>query len=104
MLLELLEKPVLAMEREARFNLKSFLNKCGNHRGPPISVRCVEVNKGDDEHPKIRSRLVAREIRMAGEDEIFAPTPPLESLRMFVCLTRSLTFPTSRGHCPTRSF
>ena len=49
---------------------------------PPISVRWVEVNKGDDENPKYRSRLVAREIRMAGEDAIFAPTPPLESLRM----------------------
>ena len=49
---------------------------------PPISVRWVEVNKGDDEHPNYRSRLVAREIRMAGSDSIFAPTPPLESLRM----------------------
>ena len=35
---------------------------------PPISVRWVEVNKGDDEHPNYRSRLVAREICMAGED------------------------------------
>ena len=49
---------------------------------PPISVRWVEFNKGDDEHPTIRSRLVARDIRMAGEDAIFAPTPPFESLRM----------------------
>ena len=49
---------------------------------PPISVRWVEVNKGDDLCPKIRSRLVAREIRLKGEEAIFAPTPPLESLRM----------------------
>ena len=49
---------------------------------PPISVRWVEVNKGDDQCPKIRSRLVAREIRLKGEEAIFAPTPPLESLRM----------------------
>ena len=49
---------------------------------PPISVRWVEVNKGDDDNPNYRSRLVAREIRMAGEDSIFAPTPPLEWLRM----------------------
>ena len=49
---------------------------------PPITVRCVEVNEGDDLHPRIRSRLVAREIRMHGQDTIFAPTPPLESLRM----------------------
>ena len=49
---------------------------------PPITVRWVEVNKGDDANPKFRSRLVAREIRMKDEEAIFAPTPPLESLRM----------------------
>ena len=49
---------------------------------PPITVRWVEVNKGDDANPTIRSRLVAREIRMKGADAIFSPTPPLESLRM----------------------
>ena len=31
---------------------------------PPITVRWVETNKGDDQCPKIRSRLVAREIRL----------------------------------------
>ena len=50
----------------------------------PISVRWVETNKGDDQTPNIRSRLVAREIRTAGQDSIFAPTPPLESLRMIL--------------------
>ena len=49
---------------------------------PPISVRWVEVNKGNDLCPKIRSRPVAREIRLKGQEAIFAPTPPLESLRM----------------------
>ena len=48
---------------------------------PPITVRWVDVNKGDDEHPDIRSRLVARQIRGANEDPMFAPTPPLEALR-----------------------
>ena len=48
----------------------------------PISVRWVETNKGDDENPNIRSRLVAREIRGPGQEACFAPTPPLESLRM----------------------
>ena len=48
----------------------------------PISVRWVEVNKGDSENPKIRSRLVAREIRGPGQEACFAPTPPFESLRM----------------------
>jgi hypothetical protein len=52
----------------------------------PISVRWIDTNKGDDEHPNYRSRLVAREIRRRGEDPIFAPTPPLESLRTVLSL------------------
>ena len=30
---------------------------------PPITVRWVDVNKGDNLNPDIRSRLVARQIR-----------------------------------------
>jgi hypothetical protein len=52
----------------------------------PISVRWVDVNKGDDLQPNYRSRLVAREIRRFGEEPIFAPTPPLESLRTILSL------------------
>ena len=48
---------------------------------PAVSVRWVHVNKGDDNMPNMRSRLVARQIRHAGEEAIFAPTPPLEGLR-----------------------
>ena len=53
---------------------------------PPITVRWVDVNKGDNEQPNIRSRLVARQIRQAGEEAIFAPTPPLEALRSVISL------------------
>ncbi len=52
----------------------------------PISVRWIDTNKGDDEQPNYRSRLVAREVRRRGEDPIFAPTPPLESLRTILSL------------------
>jgi len=52
----------------------------------PITVRWIDTNKGDDEALNYRSRLVAREIRRAGEDPIFAPTPPLESLRTIISL------------------
>ena len=62
----------IASEQEARRNTGR----------PPISVRWVDVNKGDDITPNYRSRLVARDIRKAGEDPIFAPTPPLEAVRM----------------------
>ena len=53
---------------------------------PPITVKWIDVNKGDDEHPNYRSRLVAREIRLPGEDPLFAPTPPLEALRTVLSL------------------
>ncbi len=52
----------------------------------PISVKWVDVNKGDDDDPQYRSRLVAREIRRPWEDTIFAPTPPLESFRSILSL------------------
>ena len=55
----------------------------------PITVRWVDVNKGDDECPEYRSRLVAREIRRKGEAPIFAPTPPLEGLRLIISLAAS---------------
>ena len=53
---------------------------------PPISVRWVHTNKGDDVHPNMRARLVAREMRNAGDEAIFAPTPPLETLRTVLSL------------------
>ena len=52
----------------------------------PITVKWVDTNKGDDVEPNYRSRLVAREIRRYGEDSIFSPTPPLESLRTILSL------------------
>jgi hypothetical protein len=50
---------------------------------PPISVRWVDVNKGDDQNPKYRSRLVARQLKVLDKsgESFFAPTPPLEALR-----------------------
>ena len=53
---------------------------------PPITVRRVDVNKGDNVNPNVRSRLVARQIRQAGEDAIFALTPPLEALRSILSI------------------
>ena len=52
----------------------------------PISVRWIDTNTGDDDSPNYRSRLVAREIRRKDENPMFAPTPPLESLRTVVSL------------------
>ena len=52
----------------------------------PITVKWVDVNEGDDGSPNYRSRLVAREIRLPGQEGIFAPTPPLEALRTVLSL------------------
>ena len=50
---------------------------------PPISVRWVDVNKGDDVNENYRSRLVARELKALDRSGAcyFAPAPPLEALR-----------------------
>ena len=42
---------------------------------PPITVRWVDVNKGDDTNPNISSRLVARQIRQPGEEAILTLHP-----------------------------
>ena len=55
--------------------------KAKTGRGP-ISVRWVDVNKGDDLNPRYRSRLVARQMKAHDRSgtSCFAPTPPLEAL------------------------
>ena len=56
---------------------------------PPITVRWVDVNKGDEPNPKDRSRLVARQLKATDKSNAtyFAPTPPLESLRSILMLS-----------------
>ncbi len=55
---------------------------------PAISVRWVDVNKGDDVNPRYRSRLVARQLKARDKSgaTFFAPTPPLEALRSVISL------------------
>ena len=51
---------------------------------PPISVRWVDVNQGDDLNPNYRSRFVARELKALDKSNqsYFPPAPPLEALRI----------------------
>jgi hypothetical protein len=60
---------------------------------PPISVRWVDVNKGDDQCPKYRSRLVARQLKATDQsgESFFSPTPPLEALRAVLSLATTST-------------
>ena len=41
----------------------------------PIGVRWVDINKGDDDNPNYRSRIVAQEFNCYKRDDIFAATP-----------------------------
>lgn len=49
-----------------------------------IKTRCIDVNKGDDENPNYRSRLVAKEFNDGGSGGIVREHPPWEALRMLV--------------------
>ena len=55
----------------------------------PISVRWVDVNKGDDRNPEYRSRLVVREVKRSQLDDVFAAMPPLEAKHMLFSLAVS---------------
>ena len=80
------QKELEYFKSEGVWELRS-VNEARRRMGrSPICVRWVER---DDLNPNIRSRLVAREIRTAGRDVIFAPTPPLESLRMVLSYAAS---------------
>ena len=49
-----------------------------------ISTKWIDTNKGDIDNPNYRARLVGREIATYKRDDLFAATPPLESLRYIV--------------------
>ena len=52
----------------------------------PIGTRWIDINKGDQVNPDYRSRLVAQEIKMDKNQELFAGTPPLEAKKMLMSL------------------
>ena len=51
-------------------------------------MRWVDVNKGDEQNPNYRSRLVARQLKATDRSgqTYFAPAPPLEALRTVLSL------------------
>ncbi len=57
---------------------------------PPVAVRWIDTNKGDEANPAYRSRLVAKEIKVDDRPELFAATPPTESLRLLVSIAASM--------------
>ena len=64
------------------------IQQCYERTGKaPISTRWIDINKGDQENPNYRSRLVAREINTYKRDDLFAATPPLEALKLIMSMT-----------------
>ena len=55
-----------------------------------ISTKWIEYNKGDEATPNYRARLVGREVAYDKRDDLYAATPPLESLRgiLSICASR----------------
>ena len=49
-----------------------------------ITTKWIDTNKGSEEEPNYRSRLVGRELNLSERPDLFAATPPLESLRYVV--------------------
>ena len=49
-----------------------------------VKTRWIDINKGDDENPNYRSRLVGKEFNNEQMDGLFAGTPPLEALRFLI--------------------
>ena len=61
------------------------VQECWNTTGkPPLGGKWVDVNKGDDQNPLVRSRYVAMEIAKKTDkcEDFFAATPPLVALRL----------------------
>ena len=78
---------------EARRLELEFFRKMGVYTKVPraqagnnkiIATRWIDTDKGDAENPNYRSRLVGREIKTDERPDLFAATPPLESLRYII--------------------
>ena len=72
---------VRSMNLYTKVNIPRCLAKTGKK---PIAVRWIDMNKGDDENPDYRSRLVGKELNDGQMGGLFAGTPPLEALRFLV--------------------
>ena len=94
---------------DARKLEMQFFRKMGVYRKikrtdlPPgakvITTKWVDTNKGTEAEPNYRSRLVGREIKTDERPDLFAATPPLESLRYVLSLCAS----SQSGPNPTES-
>ena len=54
-----------------------------------ITTKWLDVNKGYEKKPNYCARLVGREVAYEKRDDLYAATPPLESLRALLSLCAS---------------
>ena len=72
---------------------KVTIEECLRETGKlPVGTRWIDTNKGDSTNPKIRSRLVAQELNLSKQPELFAATPPIEYVRYLVSCVASSQF------------
>ena len=72
------------------FKAKGVYTKTRREPGMKIiATKWLEVNKGGETNVDIRTRLVRCEFAYEKRDDIFAATPPLESLRVMISLRAS---------------
>ena len=76
--------------RQMKLYTEVPINECIQKIGKkPIAVRWIDINKGDQTSPHYRSRLVAKEINTHKRDDLFAGTPPLDTLKITISMTAS---------------
>ena len=68
------------------------VDECWKRNGrAPTSTRWIDINKGTEDEPVVRCRLVARDFKVKGErdrEDLFAATPPLEAKKMLFRMAR----------------
>ena len=60
--------------------------KQGHERRNPVRLKWMDTNKGSAKAPRYRSRLVCTEVPHKGVEPILSATPPLEALRILLCV------------------
>ena len=66
---------------------KVLVSECWGRIGKkPIQVRWIDVNQGDVKQRNYRFRLAAKEINTYKRQDLFAATPPLETLKMILSM------------------
>ena len=70
--------------------IKVPISECYTNTGKaPVDTRWIDINKGDDDNPNYRFRLVGREFKRDKREGLCVATPPLEAIRALIALAAS---------------